>query len=239
MLSARLQKKSYISKASSKPVTIEEIERIVCAANEVPCTELLKNSINSNSSVTIDCCCYVFTVKCIHSSDLSSDEKSKIFNILERNMKDLYIKSSWGWDGESKLIELFAQESRLLVCYPSQLKQTCDIGRHERPPSLTPSDKDPCAFVHFRFEVDARRAVLYCYEIQVLDKIRGMRLGQNLLQILYKISEVNKLTRVMLTVFKFNSSAYAFFGKNGFKVDSTDLSKEGKLADYSIMSRRP
>lgn len=97
MQSAKLQKKSYISKASSRPVTIEEVERIVCAANEVPCTDLLKNSINSNSSVAIDCCCYVFTVKCIHSSELSSDEKSKIFNILEHNMKVLLPECSYSY----------------------------------------------------------------------------------------------------------------------------------------------
>nr|CDS28192.1 n alpha acetyltransferase 40 NatD catalytic [Hymenolepis microstoma] len=237
MTSCNLRKKSHISKTPSKSLTIEEIERIVYAANEVPCSDLLKS--NSNSTVLIDSCCLVFAVKCLHSHDLSSDEKSKVFSLLENNMKHLYLKSSWGWNGESKLTELFSPQSRFLLCYPTQLKQTCAIGRHESPLSLNPSDKDPCAFVHFRFEVDARRPVLYCYEIQVLDRIRGMGLGQNLLQIMYKIAEVNKLTRIILTVFKFNSSAYVFFGRNGFKIDSTDLSKEGKFVDYSIMSRRP
>ncbi|VDO07027.1 unnamed protein product [Rodentolepis nana] len=234
---SNFRKKLHYSKTPSKSLNIEEIERIVSAANEVPCSELLKSI--SNSTVVINSCCFDFTIRCLHSHDLSSDDKSKVFSLLENNMKHLYLKSSWGWDEESKFNEMFAPESRLLLCYPTKSKQICDIGRHKNPPSLNPSDNDPCAFVHFRFEVDARRPVLYCYEIQVLDRIRCMGLGQNLLQILYKIAEVNKLTRVMLTVFKFNSSAYAFFGRNGFKTDSTDLSKEGKSVDYSIMSRRP
>ncbi|KAM7537898.1 hypothetical protein Aperf_G00000066943 [Anoplocephala perfoliata] len=224
---------------TSGVTSLRESKELVSVANGISCKELVGNYLNSNSSINIDCCCCAFTVKCAHSSDLNSNEQLKVFSILERNMKDFYLKSSWGWNSDLKFKELFSPDSRLLLCYLCKIKQTCGINRHGKSPSLTLGEEEPCAFVHFRFEVDARRPVLYCYEIQILENARGLGLGQNLLQLLFKIAEENKMTRVMLTVFKSNSFAYKFFRRNGFRIDATDPSKEGKFVDYSIMSRRP
>lgn len=160
-------------------------------------------------------------------------------NLFVFNVKDLYLQSSWGWDSKIKREELFAPESRHLVCYLVEKNLTCSTGRHTELQTLNTSDTDPCGFVHFRFEVDCKRPVLYCYEIQLHSAVRCMKLGQHLLEILFKIASSTKMSHLLLTVFKFNTPAYTFFGKNGFKLDMTDLSKHGKFVDYSIMSRKP
>ncbi|VDD83551.1 unnamed protein product [Mesocestoides corti] len=136
--------------------------------------------------------------------------------------QNFYLKSTWGWDDETKRNELFAPESR-----------------HKSPPSLPVTSDDPCAFVHFRFEIDAGRPILYCYEIQLHEKVRGFKLGRKLMDILLKISIDNRMSRILLTVFKFNTVACTFFRKLGFKIDHTDPSKFGLCVDYSILSRRP
>ncbi|KAL5110428.1 N-alpha-acetyltransferase 40 [Taenia crassiceps] len=176
---------------------------------------------------------------CFCSTELTANHKARVFSILEKNMKGLYMKSSWGWNGDSKLDELFDRDSRLLLCFLTKVKTCCDSGLHVTPPSLPASLDEPCAFVNFRFEVDTRRPVLYCYEIQLLEEVRGLRLGRGLLHILYKIAADNQMARVVLTVFRFNSSAYAFFTRNGFTTDTSDPSRYGQPADYCILSRPP
>lgn len=85
---SRTQKKL----CASKVVSVAEVERLVSAANEISCKELLKDCLTSNSPISIDCCCCTFTVKCVHSSDLTSNEQLEVFSILERNMKVLLLK---------------------------------------------------------------------------------------------------------------------------------------------------
>lgn len=148
------------------------------------------------------------------------------------------MQSSWGWDEGAKRRELFAPESRFLICSLVNVKASCEADHHESPRHLKSNIDDLCAFIHFRFEVDEHRPVLYCYEIQLKEGVRGLRLGHRLLQILYKIAADNQMTWVLLTVFKLNTLAYNFFIKNGFGTDITDPSEHGKLVDYAIISRR-
>uniref|UniRef100_A0A5K3FQK7 N-alpha-acetyltransferase 40 n=1 Tax=Mesocestoides corti TaxID=53468 RepID=A0A5K3FQK7_MESCO len=212
---------------------------IVNAANALSSKEILKKSFNSSNMIVFESCCLSFLVKCFGPAELPPDQREKIFFITEHNMKNFYLKSTWGWDDETKRNELFAPESRLLVCYLRNVKARCDLRRHKSPPSLPVTSDDPCAFVHFRFEIDAGRPILYCYEIQLHEKVRGFKLGRKLMDILLKISIDNRMSRILLTVFKFNTVACTFFRKLGFKIDHTDPSKFGLCVDYSILSRRP
>ncbi|VDM16939.1 unnamed protein product [Hydatigera taeniaeformis] len=188
---------------------ISDVRTIVETANQFSGCELLNKTFHTDSYVTIDCCCCSFVIKCFWPPELTPNYKERIFSILEKNMKEFYMKSSWGWNGRNKFHELFSAESRLLL-----LKSHCD-------------------------SVDTRRPVLYCYEIQLLEEVRGMKLGHKLLNVLYTIAANNQMTRVMLTVFKFNSLAHTFFTKNGFKTDISDPSLHGQSVDYSILSRPP
>ncbi|VDL97665.1 unnamed protein product [Schistocephalus solidus] len=225
-------------RASNPKKSVRESETIVDSANLMTADDLLaNNNTSTNAQQLFDCCCYTFSVRCAKAVELSQTLQAELFSIFEHNMKDLYCKSSWGWDAEKKRKELFAPESRFLVCFFDRKKDTCTAGRH------TPSQESPyptgaCGFVHFRFESDSHRAVLYCYEIQLLESARGVRLGHQLVDLLFEIAARTSMQRVMLTVFKFNTQAYNFFGRLGFKVDSTDPCKYGNYVDYSIMSRR-
>ncbi|BHF63641.1 N alpha-acetyl-transferase [Sparganum proliferum] len=212
--------------------SLSDNETIVDSANLMTAADLL-----AEDKTPLDCCCYTFSVRCAKASELSPTLQAELFSILEHNMKDFYCKSSWGWDAEAKRRELFAPESRLLVCFFGRQKDACAAGRHT---SLreSPPPTGVCGFVHFRFECDSHRAVLYCYEIQLLESARGVRLGHQLVDHLFEIAARTSMQRVMLTVFKFNTHAYNFFGRLGFKVDSTDPCNYGKFVDYSIMSRR-
>ncbi|EUB62126.1 N-alpha-acetyltransferase 40 [Echinococcus granulosus] len=211
----------------------------VMSATKLSSDELIRRSFNTDSCITLDCCCCSFTVKCFCPSEMTPNQKAKVFSILEQNMKGFYMKSSWGWNGDTKFDELFSANSHFLLCFLANFKTCCDLSRHNVPPSSLASSDEPCAFVHFRFEVDSRRPILYCYEIQLVEEVRGLNLGQKLLHILYKIAADNQMTQVILTVFKFNSPACAFFAKNGFKTDSSDPSRFGQSVDYSILSRSP
>ncbi|KAL5965562.1 N-alpha-acetyltransferase 40 [Taenia solium] len=228
---------------------IGDFRMAVMSAKQLSSDELMRRSFGTDSHVTIDCCCCSFIVRCFCPSELTANHKARLFSILEKNMKtasctivlelELYMNSSWGWNGGTKFDELFATDSRLLLCFLTNLKTCCDSGLHDVTPPPPTSPDEPCAFVHFRFEVDTQRPVLYCYEIQLLEEVRGLKLGQKLLHILYKVAAINQMTRVILTVFRFNYPAYTFFTKNGFKTDTSDPSRYGQSVDYSILSRLP
>lgn len=79
---------------------------------------------------------------CIKAKDTPSECLSWILDIMERNMKDMYERSSWSWNAAQKQAELTEEAAQYLIA-------SCD-------------DKF-VGFSHFRFDIDNGDVVLYWY----------------------------------------------------------------------------
>ncbi|OAD56882.1 N-alpha-acetyltransferase 40 [Eufriesea mexicana] len=109
---------------------------------------------------------------------------------MERNMKSLYEQSDWGWDLIAKQKELTEATAWYLIA----LSNDIFIG-----------------FSHFRFDIDYREGVLYCYEIQLESAVRRKGLGHFMMSALESMASDNKMRKVVLTALKHNPSAMQFF----------------------------
>ena len=87
----------------------------------------------------------------------------------------------------------------------------------------------------------ASRAVLYVRELQVAEPFQGAGLGRRVMGLLQRVAERLQLDCVMLTVFKSNARALAFYvDKLGYAVDEDDpINFDNFHECYHILSRRP
>ncbi|XP_014486171.1 PREDICTED: N-alpha-acetyltransferase 40 [Dinoponera quadriceps] len=158
----------------------------------------------------------VIRVTCTRAKDAQPECLSWIFDIMERNVKDMYKRSSWGWDATEKQAELTEETAWYLVA-------SCD-------------DKF-LGFSHFRFDIDHGDVVLYCYELQLEPSIRRKGLGRFMISALESMACQNQMQKVVLTVFAHNPTAIQFFFALGYKLDHTSPPASAKL-DYMILSKQ-
>ncbi|CCM05143.1 uncharacterized protein FIBRA_07352 [Fibroporia radiculosa] len=141
-------------------------------------------------------------------ADISAADRAAIWALMCENMRDIYVHSSFGWDPPSKEAELFHPLSRFV------LVRSLGGDREGAPAALL-------AFVHFRFEREEGQNVVYCYEIQVRTDARRAGVGKRLMAVLERVGRRWRMQKIMLTVFKVNSSARGFYAALGFEVDET------------------
>ncbi|GLB36215.1 putative acetyltransferase (GNAT) family protein [Lyophyllum shimeji] len=152
------------------------------------------------------------------SEELRETDKNAIWNLFEDNMRGLYTTTSFGWDPRRKREQLFDPLSRYI---------------------LTDVDDRLAAFTMFRFESEDSEDNVYCYELQVHRDHQRAGLGKQHMRALEVIGDAWQMRKVVLTVFKENTSALKFYRGFGF---STDESSPNYLAessvDYDILSKR-
>lgn len=142
------------------------------------------------------------TISCEKAPNLDADTTKWAFSLTKSNMEDLYIASGWGWSDKQKKDEMTDDAAWYL------------IARDD--------NKLPVALVHFRFDMDFDDEVVYCYEVQLTESVRRKGLGKFLVQILQLLAHKNKMTKLMCTIFKENTSSKKFFmDKLNFTVDET------------------
>ncbi|KAJ2931155.1 hypothetical protein H1R20_g5946, partial [Candolleomyces eurysporus] len=90
----------------------------------------------------------------------------------------------------------------------------------------------------FRFEYEDKECLLYCYELQVVEAMRGMAIGRSLMTMLASIGSAWGMEKLMLTVLKANETAVQFYKGIGFIPDESCPSKFEKEVDYEILSKR-
>ncbi|TRM66152.1 acyl-CoA N-acyltransferase [Schizophyllum amplum] len=166
-------------------------------------------------------------------SDLTLAEMDRCWDILEENMQDMYKKSSWGWNPDSKRKELYHEDARFILV----TRITADIP-------------EVLAFLTFRFEVEGDEDVAYLYELQICQSCRRQGLGRILMDQLRRIGAHYKMSKIMLTVFNANRPALQFYRALGFELDPTspggydhdsdsdseDAEDEEEGYDYQILS---
>ena len=93
------------------------------------------------------------TLSTIRVASLEPQDRDRAIDLLIRNMKTLYEKSSWGWNEKNKKDEMLDESAWYL------LAKNADNG-------------EICGFSHFRYDMDYDDEVLYVYEIQLEEEQR-------------------------------------------------------------------
>ena len=161
-----------------------------------------------------------FSLKFFRSVDLPEKIFNECLSLFEKNMGNMYRKSSWGLNMEEKKAEFKHKNAQYL---------------------LLSGDSVLAGFVHFRFEFDddesPSQIVLYVYEIQVDEMYRRRGLGSELMDVIEALAQNADVTKIMLTVFKSNESAIKFYMHRQYSIDKCSPSEYNEVADYEILSR--
>mmetsp|Transcript_5911 Transcript_5911/g.12401 ORF Transcript_5911/g.12401 Transcript_5911/m.12401 type:complete len:293 (-) Transcript_5911:123-1001(-) len=181
-----------------------------------------------------------------HPSPLPTDLHDACLHLFESNMADMYRDSSWGLDLEEKSNELRHETARFLIveaCSSSSDSTSTSGGDTVNEETGGDSRRDILAFSHFRFEPNDEdkptEEVLYVYEVQVSDAAQRSGLGKRLMNVMELVALRQGMKKVMLTVFKNNQRAMAFYlEKMKYVIDETSPSNfDGEEADYEILSK--
>jgi ribosomal protein S18 acetylase RimI-like enzyme len=154
-------------------------------------------------------------------------------HLFTENMKELYEKSSWGYDMASKQEEFLHLNARFIVLIESDIQDSPVVA----------------AFVHFRYcyndDDNPSEIVLYVYELQVRSSCQKQGIGQYCMQILELIAQNEngkaslKVSKIMLTVFRSNESAMEFYvQKMHYQIDHFSPSCHNQVTDYEILSKK-
>ena len=169
------------------------------------------------------------SVRFARSADIVKERElfDDLLCLFERNMGELYKKSSWGLDKGRKSAELKHANARYL------LVETTTSNKEHR--------QQLAGFVHFRFDYDDEEqpmdTVLYVYEIQIDEKFRRQGLGKRLMGIAEEIAAKAEVSKVLLTVFKSNQVAMDFYKRLDYGIDASSPSNHNEPADYEILSK--
>jgi len=174
-------------------------------------------------------------ISCKNADGLDEVTKNFVFDITRTNMKGMwdakaaldkengYQTSDWGWDDKAKKDEMYDGMARYLIA--------------------SDDDGKPVAMTMFRFDMECDDEVLYCYEVQLTEEVRRKGLGKFLMQVLEMMAFKTNMSKVMLTCFKDNKPANAFF-KDKCKYTIDETSPEESLAEkiyddyhYQILSK--
>ncbi|GAA5956125.1 hypothetical protein JCM8115_004418 [Rhodotorula mucilaginosa] len=165
------------------------------------------------------------------NAQLSEKEREGIWTLFETNMRSLYERSTEGYDPEEKRAELFHPEARFLL-----LRRAGDQ-----------TTEPPLGYCIFRFDTEETEAdegeddlcdVAYCYELQIESSHQKQGVGRVLMDALERLARAYKMDKTMLTAFKNNTDAIAFYRRIGFATDDVDPSEYGiDDVDYIILSK--
>lgn len=203
-------------------------------------------------------------------SKLDKSDFEACLKLIKKTSGKDYEASSIGWHESSKKSEM--RDSAMIYVLvrrdePVSTSQEAPLKRSVKASSSTTSkstkskqskgskkqDPVPVAedkilgFMSYKYDVDdppnQNRPVVYLYEIHLETQLRGRYVGTMLLRFLDKVAHGAKISKIMLTVFKSNKGARAFYEGLGYTED--ECSPEGRVTrngviapDYLIMSKK-
>merc|ERR1711934_963201 len=139
------------------------------------------------------------------------------FGLLAENMEEIYEED---WEPEAKRRELRDDDTRII---------------------LARQGGEPVAFMHIRFLFEEGVEVLYLYELQLHKSMQRKGLGQRMMQVAELVARKNGMKGLMLTTFKNNPPATAFYNKLKYNISPISPSWVNPLGaeeyTYEIMAK--
>ncbi|KAJ3155752.1 hypothetical protein HDU86_004221 [Geranomyces michiganensis] len=148
-----------------------------------------------------------------------------------------------GWSSSNKLGEMTEEHARYVIA-----TETTADGRTVR-----------VGFLYFQFTMedsdeneldgdsgsDQERQipVVYCYELQIQQAYQRRGLGAYFMDMMEELGAKYRMKKAVLTVFKSNTSAIAFYTKRGYDIDGISPSKHlsprrAARISYEIFSKK-
>ncbi|GKT41532.1 N-alpha-acetyltransferase 40 [Colletotrichum spaethianum] len=178
------------------------------------------------------------------SSALAQPELQACFDLIEHTSGADYRASKDGWKPLSKLKEMRSPELRYILVKEAVAAAGGDGDDGEKADEESGKGKI-CGFTSLMPTFEEGDPVVYCYEIHLMEELRGTGMGRKLMDHLVQVAEsIPIIEKVMLTCFLANANARAFYEKLGFERDAISPVERklrfGKVfvPDYLIMSRR-
>lgn len=141
--------------------------------------------------------------------------------------------------------EWFHPNARLLVL----TDEAGSIPRASSNSRSTPRGPPIAAYGVFRFDTeenenDGEDEVLYCYELQISESVKRSGIGRSIIELMEMLGTQHGMKKIVLTCFKENTNALAFYKKLGFDHDPICPSvythpdaEEEEEVDYFILSK--
>ena len=150
---------------------------------------------------------------------VTDEQRAWCVGLLKENMQATMEAAGYPWNETEQLAALKEEDARLLLL----------------------KDADgPVGFSHFRYMLEGDCPVLYVYELQLTEKVRGKGLGKQAMALFQLAAVKYKMSFVMCTVFKSCERAMKFFMEGQkFMVDETSPSRcdVEDESPYEILSR--
>ncbi|KAA8913030.1 acyl-CoA N-acyltransferase [Sphaerosporella brunnea] len=150
------------------------------------------------------------------------------FELVAKNMMAMYKRSSMGWSAPAKRREMMMPAMRFLVMSI---------------PAGEDAEEEVLGFASFMVTQEEGEEVIYCYELQLAESVRGVGHGARLMQVLEGFGKNVGLAKAMLTVFAENTGAMRFYRRAGYDIDKISpkprVLRSGEVRDpsYYIFSK--
>ena len=180
-----------------------------------------------------------FELSLVAADWLTPSEYNASFNLIEETSRPDYESSTFGWHPRRKRKEMLEPEMKYLLVRSKAAEPTV-----ERTSKSGDVDTSVLGFLSFMVDHDSSPSVpvLYIYEIHLAQSLRGLGLGNHLIQVTERLASNMGLDMVMLTCFLCNKKAHNFYTDRGFGKDAcspVDRKTRNKIVavDYVIMSK--
>lgn len=148
----------------------------------------------------------------IHETDFR-----QCFELIRLTSAASYKSSSRGWSSSAKQAEMKDPDMKyLLVRAAPGCTEPISIDHGTLDPGS--SGGAILGFLSFMVTIEDGFEVVYCYEIHLLDLVRGKGIGKCLMQMLESIGRALRLEKTMLTVFTSNEYAIKFYQGLGYEI---------------------
>ncbi|KFX90136.1 hypothetical protein O988_08333 [Pseudogymnoascus sp. VKM F-3808] len=175
-----------------------------------------------------------YTIELQNSSDLSRDELTACFSLVEESSKGDYSASKEGWKPAAKRREMRLLELKYLLVRSTGAH---DVGRERKAGDIE-------AFVSFMPTIEDEQEVLYVYEIHLAPTLRRSGLGRQLMMLVEGVAQKIGVEKVMLSCFTRNVIAKGFYEGIGYEKDEYSppprVLRDGREVEeaYVILSKR-
>ncbi|KAK1977780.1 acyl-CoA N-acyltransferase [Colletotrichum cereale] len=224
------------------------------AANRKPDDQFIKDHLRPSpgwTSWTHPASGRPYALSLKSAAALAQHELQACFDLIERTSGADYRASRDGWKPLGKLKEMRSPELRYILVKevpppPAAAAAAAGGGSNDGDDGEKAAEEGRiCGFTSLMPTFEEGEAVVYCYEIHLVEELRGTGMGRGLMDRLVRVAEsISGVEKVMLTCFVANASARAFYERLGFERDAispperTLRSGRAFVPDYLIMSRR-